>query len=62
MLNVVWFKRDLRAVDHAPLSRAAAAGGPVLPLWIAEPALLDAPDASARHLGFTRDSPRRRRG
>ena len=55
MLNVVWFKRDLRAVDHAPLARAAAAGTPVLPLWIAEPALLDAPDASARHLGFTRE-------
>ena len=52
MLNIVWFKRDLRVVDHAPLARAAAAGVPVLPLWIAEPALLDAPDASARHLGF----------
>ncbi|MFN7644788.1 MAG: deoxyribodipyrimidine photo-lyase/cryptochrome family protein [Burkholderiales bacterium] len=55
MLNIVWFKRDLRAVDHAPLARAAAAGVPVLPLWIAEPALLDAPDASARHLGFVRE-------
>jgi deoxyribodipyrimidine photo-lyase len=55
MLRVVWFKRDLRVVDHAPLSHAAASGDPVLPLWIAEPALLREPDASARHLGFARE-------
>jgi len=55
MLRIVWFKRDLRVVDHAPLAHAAASGGPVLPLWIAEPALLREPDASARHLGFTRE-------
>ena len=55
MLRVVWYKRDLRVVDHAPLSHAAASGDPVLPLWIAEPALLREPDASARHLGFARE-------
>ena len=55
MLRVVGFKRDLRVVDHAPLSHAAASGDPVLPLWIAEPALLGTPDASARHLGFARE-------
>ena len=55
MLRVVWYKRDLRVVDHAPLSHAAASGDPVLPLWIAEPALLRQPDASARHLGFARE-------
>jgi len=55
MLRVVWFKRDLRVCDHAPLAHAAASGDPVLPLWVAEPALLRAPDASARHLGFVRE-------
>jgi deoxyribodipyrimidine photo-lyase len=55
VLRIVWFKRDLRVVDHAPLARAAAGDDPVLPLWIAEPALLREPDASARHLGFTRE-------
>ena len=55
MLRIVWFKRDLRVVDHAPLVQAAASGAPVLPLWIAEPSLLDAPEASARHLGFTHE-------
>ena len=55
MIRVVWFKRDLRVADHAPLRYAADSGDPVLPLWIAEPALLGAPDASARHLGFVRE-------
>jgi deoxyribodipyrimidine photo-lyase len=55
MLRIVWFKRDLRVVDHAPLSHAAAGGDAVLPLWIAEPSLLREPDASARHLGFARE-------
>jgi deoxyribodipyrimidine photo-lyase len=55
MLRVVWFKRDLRVVDHAPLVHAAAAGAPVLPLWIAEPSLLGTADAAAQHLGFTHE-------
>ncbi len=46
-LQIVWFKRDLRVVDHAPLV-AAAARGPVLPLYIAEPELWRQPDASGR--------------
>ncbi len=47
MVQVVWFKRDLRTVDHAPLAEAAAAG-PVLPLYVAEPDLRALPDASRR--------------
>jgi deoxyribodipyrimidine photo-lyase len=46
-VQLVWFKRDLRVADHAPLA-AAAARGPVLPLWIVEPGLWAEPDASAR--------------
>jgi deoxyribodipyrimidine photo-lyase len=46
-VQLVWFKRDLRVADHAPLAEAAARG-PVLPLWIVEPALWAEPDASAR--------------
>jgi deoxyribodipyrimidine photo-lyase len=55
MLRVVWFKRDLRIADHAPLADAAHAACPVLPLWIAEPSLLREPDAAAQHLGFARE-------
>jgi len=50
-LQVVWFKRDLRIDDHAPLALAARAG-PVLPLFIAEPGLYAQPDAAGRHWDF----------
>ena len=46
-LQLVWFKRDLRSVDHAPLVEAAARG-PVLPLYVAEPAYWALPDTSGR--------------
>ena len=49
--QIVWFKRDLRIADHAPLS-AAAARGPVLALVVDEPSLQSLPDVSAQHLGF----------
>ena len=51
LINIVWFKRDLRIVDHRPLA-AAALQGHVLPLYIAEPALWAQPDASARQWNF----------
>lgn len=54
-LNVVWFKRDLRVEDHRPLL-AAAERGPVLPLYIAEPAFWAEPDAAARQWEFVRES------
>ena len=54
-LQLVWFKRDLRTGDHAALA-AAAARGPVFPLYIVEPALWRQPDASARHWAFVAES------
>lgn len=50
-MHVVWFKRDLRVVDHAALT-AAAACGPVLPLWVEEPEWLAAEDFDERHRRF----------
>ncbi|MCA3261752.1 MAG: deoxyribodipyrimidine photo-lyase [Telmatospirillum sp.] len=50
-VNIVWFKRDLRIADHRPLALAAEAG-PVLPLYIVEPALWQQQDASARQWEF----------
>jgi deoxyribodipyrimidine photo-lyase len=47
MIQVVWFKRDLRTCDHQPLAEAAAAG-PVLPLYVVEPEYWRLPDVSAR--------------
>jgi deoxyribodipyrimidine photo-lyase len=54
-LQIVWFKRDLRVVDHEPLTRAAAAG-PVLPLYIVEPGLWRQPDMAGRHWSFVADA------
>ncbi|MCP9848340.1 FAD-binding domain-containing protein [Cyanobium sp. Morenito 9A2] len=53
--QVVWFKRDLRIHDHAPL-REAAGRGPVLPLYVAEPELWSLPDASGRQWAFCAES------
>ena len=53
--TVVWFKRDLRTHDHAPLL-AAAAQGPVIPLFIAEPSVWQAPDMDALHWRFVHES------
>ena len=51
MLQVVWFKRDLRISDHIPLQRAAALG-PLLCLYVIEPMLWQQTDRSARHAHF----------
>lgn len=51
-MQVVWFKRDLRLHDHAPLSTAAARGEPVLALYIVEPGLWQQPDMAGRQWDF----------
>jgi deoxyribodipyrimidine photo-lyase len=53
--QLVWFKRDLRVHDHAPLSEAARRG-PVLCLYIHEPELIQAADFDAMHLGFINEA------
>ena len=51
-INVVWFKRDLRLQDHAPLAAAAQDGKPTLLLYIFEPALLGDAHYRDRHWRF----------
>ena len=53
-VHVVWFKRDLRTADHAPLVRAMAAGR-VLPLYVVEPDLWRQPDVSGRQYAFLKE-------
>jgi len=53
MTAILWFKRDLRLSDHPALARAAAAGGPVLPLYVVEPEYWRLPDTSHRQWAFT---------
>ncbi len=54
MIQVVWFKRDLRAEDHRPLAEAARGGLPVLPLFVVEPGYWREEDAAPRHWLFLR--------
>jgi deoxyribodipyrimidine photo-lyase len=59
MHSVVWFKKDWRLSDHAPLSWAAEqacqCSSGVLALWVYEPEMWQQPDASARHVGFANE-------
>lgn len=52
-LQIIWFKRDLRLEDHAPLV-AAGMRDRVLPLFVVEPEYWRQPDVSARQWGFWR--------
>jgi len=49
--SVVWFKRDLRLHDHAPLWHAAKQG-PVLCLYVVETGMWQQPDAALQHYQF----------
>jgi deoxyribodipyrimidine photo-lyase len=53
VVQVVWFKRDLRVEDHRALAEAARAGA-VLPLYVVEPAYWRGADASPRQWRFLR--------
>ena len=54
--HIVWFKRDLRVHDHAPLAAACSTGDPALALYIFEPELWSGPDGTARQLTFLKES------
>ncbi|AMW06649.1 hypothetical protein GEMMAAP_07395 [Gemmatimonas phototrophica] len=53
-MQLLWFKRDLRLHDHAPLAAAAAAGR-VLPVYVHEPELLTTTDHDPRHAAFVEE-------
>ncbi|MGJ8684300.1 MAG: deoxyribodipyrimidine photo-lyase/cryptochrome family protein [Nonlabens sp.] len=55
-INIVWFKRDLRILDHEPLWKACQFKEPVLLLYIFEPMLLNDPHYSERHFNFIKQS------
>ena len=54
--SVVWFKRDLRITDHAPLCAAQTAGIPFLLLYCFEPSVMRYEDADVRHWRFVYES------
>jgi len=50
--TIIWFRRDLRVHDHAPLSEAAQRGGPMVPLLTLDPALNPPPETGASRVAF----------
>lgn len=53
-IHIVWFKRDLRIHDHAPLVEACRAG-PVLALFAWEPSVLAGADYAEQHAQFAEE-------
>lgn len=53
--HIVWFKRDLRLHDHAPLV-AAAKCAPVVGLYVYEPEVYGDAEFDAAHLEFINQS------
>ncbi|MFD2572439.1 deoxyribodipyrimidine photo-lyase/cryptochrome family protein [Spirosoma soli] len=51
-INILWFKRDLRLRDHAPLRAAIDSGKPLLLLYCFEPSVLADPNYDLRHWRF----------
>lgn len=55
-VQLVWLKRDLRLLDHAPLFSAFASGKPVLILYCFEPSVMNNHDSDIRHWRFVWES------
>jgi deoxyribodipyrimidine photo-lyase len=55
-INIVWFKRDLRFIDHAPLFHAQQSDLPMLLVYCFEPSIMAYDDSDVRHWRFVYQS------
>lgn len=55
-VNIVWFKRDLRLVDHEPLDLAVRSGNPMILIYVFEPSVMEYDDSDIRHWRFVYQS------
>jgi deoxyribodipyrimidine photo-lyase len=55
-ISIVWFKRDLRLIDHAPLCLAQQQNHPILLLYCFEPMVMQYADSDERHWRFVYQS------
>ena len=55
-INIVWFKRDLRFLDHEPLYWAQQENLPILLLYFFEPSVMNYDDSDIRHWRFIYES------
>ena len=54
-IDVVWFKRDLRTLDHEPLLKATASNNKTHCFFLIEPSRLQEPDCSPIHIQWELD-------
>ena len=55
-INIVWFKRDLRFIDHEPLFSAQQQSLPILLIYFFEPSVMAYDDSDKRHWRFVYES------
>lgn len=55
-VNIVWFKRDLRLVDHEPIDLAVKSGYPLILIYVFEPSVMEYDDSDTRHWRFVYQS------
>ena len=55
-IQIVWFKRDLRTIDHKPLFEASKTLKPILPIYVVEKEYWKQPFSNKRHWSFIYDS------
>lgn len=55
-VQIVWFKRDLRLLDHEPLQQAALQKTPIILVFLYEPSIYSDRHYSQRHLNFIKQS------
>ena len=56
LINIVWFKRDLRFTDNEALFHAHQSGLPLLLVYFFEPSVMNYDDADTRHWRFIYES------
>lgn len=55
-INIVWFKRDFRFLDHDPLHFAQQHSLPILLIYFFEPSIMNGHDSDIRHWRFIYES------
>ncbi|WP_366185591.1 deoxyribodipyrimidine photo-lyase [Flavobacterium ovatum] len=55
-INIVWFKRDLRFIDHEPIFMAQKENIPTLLVYFFEPSVMNYDDSDSRHWRFIYES------
>lgn len=56
VVNILWFKRDLRCIDNEALFHAHQSGLPLLLVYFFEPSVMNYADSDVRHWRFIHES------